>query len=160
MIRASKDGESLPSLCKPYSFFIMSKTLAVKFPRIMAGFYYVTLEGEVVGYVSKKVDGKEVSWQIYQTTETDLSQENLAPSSMVDETELFREAKDFAKNFFLTATSEMTEEQPNEVQDEVETPTLELQEPEWNETEEVAIEEDFFDDVNMSEEMEEELALV
>lgn len=142
----------------------MAKAPSVKFPRIQAGFYYVTLEGQVVGYISKKVDGKETSWQIYQTTETDLTQDNLLISTMIEETELFREAKDFSKEHFINSTpvTEVAEEETisDEVVTEV-TSTVELQEPEWNESEVLVVEEDdFFDEVNLSEELEEELALV
>lgn len=124
----------------------MAKAPVVKFPRIQAGFYTVTLEGELVGYISKKTEGKEVSWMIFNTNEPDLDMDSLPASMMVEETELFREAKEYAKEFFVN--------QPKMTQ-EVE--TVELQVPEWNEEN---TESDFFDNVNEYEEAESELVAV
>jgi len=124
----------------------MAKAPVVKFPRIQAGFYTVTLEGELVGYISKKTEGKEVSWMIFNTNEPDLDMDSLPASMMVEETELFREAKEYSKEFFVN--------QPKMTQ-EVE--TVELQVPEWNEEN---TESDFFDNVNEYEEAESELVAV
>lgn len=124
----------------------MAKAPVVKFPRIQAGFYTVTLEGELVGYISKKTEGKEVSWMIFNTNEPDLDMDSLPASMMVEETELFREAKEYSKEFFVN--------QPKMTQ-EIE--TVELQVPEWNEEN---TESDFFDNVNEYEEAEPELVAV
>jgi hypothetical protein len=124
----------------------MAKAPIVKFPRISAGFYTITLEGELVGYVAKKVDGKEVTWTIYNTNEPDLTLETLPTSAIVEETELFREAKENAKVYFLNRP------EPQEQEQEVE--TVELQVPDWSEDETP----DFFDELNEYEEAEAELA--
>ena len=125
----------------------MAKAPVVKFPRVIAGFYTVTLDGELVGYISKKVDGKDVSWNIYDTNEPDLTLETLPTSALIEETELFREAKESARTFFMNRP----EPQEEEVEPEVE--TVELQVPDWTEDEEA----DFFDEVNEYEEAEAEL---
>lgn len=129
----------------------MTKAPAVKFPRIVAGFYNVTLDGELVGYIAKKVEGKVTTWTVYNTNEPDLTIETLPVSAIADETELFREAKEFAKNYFpnLPATQE---DEVEEVEVEQEVETVELQAPEWSEDET----QDFFDEVNEFEEVEEE----
>lgn len=132
-----------------FEFLIMAKAPIVKFPRIIAGFYNVTLDGELVGYVSKKVDGKETTWTVYNTSEPDLTPETLLTSTIVEETELFREAKEIARNYFMNLPAPAPQEQ--EVEPEVE--TVELQVPDWSETET----EDFFDEVNEYEEAEAEL---
>ena len=126
----------------------MAKAPVVKFPRVIAGFYNVTLDGELVGYVSKKVDGKETTWTVYNTSEPDLTPETLLTSTIVEETELFREAKEIARNYFMNLPPVPQEQ---EVEPEVE--TVELQVPDWSETET----EDFFDQVNEYEEAEAEL---
>ena len=122
----------------------MAKAPAVKFPRVQAGFYNVTLDGALVGYVTKKVDGKEVSWQIFNTNEPNLDVDTLPISAMIEETELFREAKEVAKNYF-TNLPETPQEQ------EVE--PVELQVPDWTE----AYAPDFFDEANEYDEAEAEL---
>lgn len=129
----------------------MTKAPAVKFPRIVAGFYNVTLDGELVGYIAKKVEGKVTTWTVYNTNEPDLTIETLPVSTIADETELFREAKEFAKNYFpdLPTTQE---DETEEVEMEQEVETVELQDPEWSEDET----QDFFDEVNEFEEVEEE----
>lgn len=136
----------------------MAKAPAVKFPRIQAGFYNVTLEGELVGYIAKKVEGKVTTWTVYNTNEPDLTIETLPLSAIADETELFRDAKEFAKGYFPNATIQVQPEA--EVEDEVEmeqeVETVELQTPEWSEDET----QDFFDEMSEFEDvMEEELAL-
>ena len=129
----------------------MTKAPAVKFPRIVAGFYNVTLDGELVGYIAKKVEGKVTTWTVYNTNEPDLTIETLPVSTIADETELFREAKEFAKNYFpdLPTTQE---DETEEVEMEQEVETVELQAPEWSEDET----QDFLDEVNEFEEVEEE----
>lgn len=126
----------------------MAKSPIVKFPRITAGFYSITYDGELVGYISKKVEDKETTWSIYNTSEPDLTLETLPVSALVEETELFREAKENAKVFF--ANRPKVEE---EVKSESEFQTVELQKPDWSEDEIT----DFFDEVNEYEEVEAEL---
>lgn len=125
----------------------MAKAPVVKFPRVIAGFYNVTLDGELVGYVSKKVDGKETTWTVYNTSEPDLTPETLLTSTIVEETELFREAKEIARNYFMNLP------EPQEQEPEPEVETVELQVPDWSEDET----EDFFDEANEYEEAEAEL---
>lgn len=125
----------------------MAKAPVVKFPRVQAGFYNVTLDGELVGYVTKKVDGKETTWTVYNTSEPDLTPETLLTSTIVEETELFREAKEIARNYFMNLPAP----QEQEVEPEVE--AVELQVPDWSEDET----EDFFDEANEYEEAEAEL---
>jgi hypothetical protein len=129
----------------------MTKAPAVKFPRIVAGFYNVTLDGELVGYIAKKVEGKVTTWTVYNTNEPDLTIETLPVSAIADETELFREAKEFAKNYFPNLPTTQ-EDETEEVEMEQEVETVELQAPEWSEDET----QDFFDEVNEFEEVEEE----
>ena len=136
----------------------MSKGPVIKFPRIQAGFYNVTLEGELVGYIAKKVEGKVTIWTVYNTNEPDLAIETLPLSAIADETELFRDAKEFAKGYFPNAATqaEPEAEVEDEVEMEQEVETVELQAPEWNEDET----QDFFDEMSEFEDvMEEELAL-
>lgn len=130
----------------------MTKAPAVKFPRIVAGFYNVTLDGEIVGYIAKKVEGKVTTWTVYDTNEPDLTIETLPVSTIADETELFREAKEFAKNYFPNNLPATQEDETEEVEMEQEVETVELQAPEWSEDET----QDFFDEVNEFEEVEEE----
>lgn len=125
----------------------MAKAPVVKFPRLQAGFYTITLDGELVGYVTKKVDGKETTWTVYNTNEPDLTPETLLTSTIVEETELFREAKEIARNYFMNLP------EPQEQEPEPEVETVELQVPDWSEDET----EDFFDEANEYEEAEAEL---
>lgn len=125
----------------------MAKAPAIKFPRIQAGFYAITFDGELVGYIAKQGEAKDTSWFVYNTSEPDLTIETLPVSAMVDESDLFRVSKDFAKEFFTSAPSQ-----------EQEVETVELQAPEWNEMEPVS--EDFFDEASAFEDMIEEEELV
>lgn len=132
----------------------MAKAPAIKFPRVQAGFYNVTLDGQLMGYIAKKVDGKETSWIVYNTQEPDLTLETLPISAIVDESELFREAKEFSKQFFTQL--------PQEQESEPEVETVVLQEPEWAETtDELADDtQDLFDEMSEFEELVEEEELV
>jgi hypothetical protein len=132
--------------------FDMAKAPAIKFPRIQAGFYNVTLDGQLMGYIAKKVEGKDTTWVVYNTQEPELTMETLPISTIADETELFREAKEFSKKFF-------TELPQEENEPEVEVETVVLQEPEWAE-EAQDQPQDFFDEMNEYEEVEEELVAV
>jgi len=146
MMPSTGDEDSLTSAqtLQSFDFFIMTKAPVIKFPRIRAGFYSVTLDGELVGYIAKKAEGKETSWRIFNTAEYDLTLDTLPTSALIEETELFREAKEAAKDFFPNNIVEVQEQ-------EVE--TVELQVPDWSETET----EDFFDEANEYDEAEAEL---
>jgi hypothetical protein len=128
----------------------MAKAPAIKFPRITAGFYSITFDGELVGYVAKQGESKDASWFVYNTNEPDLTPDTLLVSTIVDESDLFRVSKDFAKGFFTSAPSQEQE------------PEAELQTPEWTETaDELADDaQDFFDEVNEFEDMVEDEELV
>jgi hypothetical protein len=128
----------------------MAKAPAIKFPRITAGFYSITFDGELVGYVAKQGESKDASWFVYNTNEPDLTPDTLLVSTIVDESDLFRVSKDFAKGFFTSAPSQEQE------------PEAELQTPEWTETaDELADDaQDFFDEVNEFEDMVEDEKLV
>lgn len=132
----------------------MAKAPAIKFPRIQAGFYSVTLDGQLMGYIAKKVDGKETSWIVYNTQEPDLTLETLPISAIADEEELFREAKEFSKQFFTQL--------PQEQEDEPEVETVVLQEPEWAESADEFVDDtqDFFDEMSEFEDLVEEEELV
>lgn len=144
----------------------MAKAPAIKFPRIEAGFYTVTRDGALMGYIAKKVEGKETSWMVFNTNDPEYGTtgvDTLPPTSMVEETELFREAKEYAREYFLNMEV-MTEEEENEEDEtpDMEVETLELQEPEWTESEAdvMASDEDLFDEASEFEDIvEEELAL-
>ena len=128
----------------------MAKAPAIKFPRITAGFYSITFDGELVGYVAKQGESKDASWFVYNTNEPDLTPDTLLVSTIVDESDLFRVSKDFAKGFFTSAPSQEQE------------PEAELQTPEWTETaDELADDaQDFSDEVNEFEDMVEDEKLV
>lgn len=145
----------------------MAKSQIVKFPRVEAGFYTVTFDGELVGYVAKKVEGKETTWSVYNTNEPDLTIETLPPSALVEESELFREAKEAAKTFFMNLPEPQEESEPeveivelqvpdwSEEDSELEFATADLQTSEWSE--EGESDPDFFDELNDYEEAEAEL---
>lgn len=82
----------------------MAKAPAIKFPRIEAGFYSITLEGEFVGYVMKEVDSdsKETNWYVFDDNEQGKDIAMLHPENAIDAPDgLLREAKESAKNYFL-----------------------------------------------------------
>lgn len=80
----------------------MAKQISIKFPRIEAGFYGVTKDGEFVGYVMKEVDGKETNWYIFDDKEQGKDIAMLHPENAIDAPDaLLREAKESAKNYFL-----------------------------------------------------------
>ena len=68
-----------------------------KFPRLEAGLYRVVMDKVDVGLIQKQVDGKEVSWWIYNTTTPD---EIGAMTSVGNPDDLLREAKDTAQKYF------------------------------------------------------------
>jgi hypothetical protein len=80
----------------------MAKQPTIKFPRIQAGFYNVTLDGELVGYVMSEKDGKEVNWYVFDNSTPDLPMDVFVPENAIDAPDsLFREAKESAKNYFM-----------------------------------------------------------
>lgn len=118
----------------------MAKSPTIKFPRISAGFYYVTLEGEVVGYIMKEVDmdSKETNWYIFDdaTPEKDIAM--LHPKDAIDTPDaLLREAKESAKQYFLN--------RPAKVESVVEVPTQ--NDAEWSDEFEVEIPDEDEDDM-------------
>jgi len=81
----------------------MAKAPVIKFPRISAGFYHVTKDGELVGYIMKEVeDTKETNWYIFDNATPDMDIAMLHPENAIDAPDgLFREAKESAKSYFL-----------------------------------------------------------
>ena len=109
----------------------MAKGPVIKFPRIEAGFYSVTRDGAIVGYIKKEVDGKEINWWIYDT----VNAENLDSQTSIDgPNELFREAKVDATAYFLNKKVEVA------------TPAPVVEKP--------VVEEDFFDAASAFEDVE------
>jgi hypothetical protein len=117
----------------------MAKAPTIKFPRVHAGFYSVTRDGELVGYIARQGDAKETSWFVYNDNTPELAVEDLQMETAVDENDLFRVSKDFAREFFANATmpavEAMEETEEAEEAEEAEVETLELQAPEWTEDE-------------------------
>jgi hypothetical protein len=104
----------------------MAKAKTFKFPRLTAGFYGITLEGEFVGYVMKEVesDSKETNWYVFDDNEQGKDIAMLHPENAIDAPDgLLREAKESAKNYFLN--------KPAKVED-VAAPAP-IQEAEWAE---------------------------
>ena len=122
----------------------MAKGPVIKFPRLEAGFYSVTRDGAIVGYIKKEVEGKETSWWIYDTVSADA----LNSQTAIDNpNELFREAKVDATAYFLNKNVEVAEvETPVEVA-KVATPAPVMEQPVVDE------EDDFFDSLSAFEEM-------
>lgn len=81
----------------------MAKSPVLKFPRIEAGFYSVTNDGELVGYIMREVeDSKETNWYIFDNATPDMDIAMLHPEDAIDAPDgLFREAKESAKTYFL-----------------------------------------------------------
>jgi hypothetical protein len=81
----------------------MAKAPILKFPRIEAGFYSVTKDGELIGYIMREVeDNKETNWYIFDNATPDMDIAMLHPEDAIDAPDgLFREAKESAKTYFL-----------------------------------------------------------
>ena len=122
----------------------MAKGPVIKFPRVEAGFYSVTRDGAIVGYIKKEVDGKEINWWIYDTVNVD----NLDSQTAIDgPNELFREAKVDATAYFLYKNVEVAEvKAPVEVATPTPAPVME----------QPVVEEDFFDSLSAFEDAEDE----
>jgi hypothetical protein len=120
----------------------MAKGPVIKFPRIEAGFYSITLDGALVGYIKKEVDGKETNWWVYDTVDM----EDLSSETAIDTAnELFREAKVDATAYFLSKNVEVAEVKAPV---EVPTPAPVMEQP--------VVEEDFFDAASAFEDVEDE----
>lgn len=110
----------------------MAKQPTIKFPRLEAGFYSVTKDGEFVGYVMKEMEGKETNWYIFDDNVPGKDIAMLHPENAIDAPDaLLREAKESAKNYFLNKPevveaislpkeAEWVEEAPEAVGDEPE----------------------------------------
>jgi hypothetical protein len=81
----------------------MAKSPIVKFPRMTAGFYSVTKDGELVGYIMREVeDTKETNWYVFDNASPDMDIAMLHPEDAIDAPDgLFREAKESAKTYFM-----------------------------------------------------------
>ena len=103
-----------------------------------AGFYSITRDGVIVGYIKKEVDGKETNWWVYDTVDM----ENLSSETAIDTAnELFREAKVDATAYFLDKKVEVAE-----VADVIEAPAPVIEQP-------VVDEDDFFDTASVFEDV-------
>lgn len=103
----------------------MAKAPTIKFPRISAGFYGITMDGEFVGYVMKEVnDSKEAEWYIFDDNTPGKDIAMLHPDNAIDTPDdLFREAKDSAKQYFLNRPKKMIEAEVK----------MQLKDAEWSE---------------------------
>jgi hypothetical protein len=106
----------------------MAKAPTIKFPRIEAGFYSITKDGELVGYIMRELtDDKETNWYIFDNPTPDLDIAMLHPETAIDHPDdLFREAKENAKTYFLNRP----------VKAEVSTPVAPLEDAQWSEEDE------------------------
>lgn len=106
----------------------MAKAPTIKFPRIEAGFYSITKEGELVGYIMREIsDDKETNWYIFDNPTPDLDIAMLHPENAIDHPDdLFREAKENAKAYFLARP----------VTAEVAAPIAPMEAPQWIESDE------------------------
>ena len=107
----------------------MAKSPIVKFPRIEAGFYSVTKDGELVGYIMREVeDTKETNWYTFDNATPDLDIAMLHPEDAIDAPDgLFREAKESAKAYFLNRP----------IQTEVVAQVAPVEQAQWSEEEDV-----------------------
>lgn len=102
----------------------MAKSPSIKFPRIEAGFYSITKDGELVGYVMKELDSdsKETNWYVFDDNVPEKDIAMLNPADAIDTPDsLLREAKETAKNYFLN--------KPIVVEDTVQ--AVQLNEEDW-----------------------------
>lgn len=103
----------------------MAKSSAIKFPRVTGGFYQVTKDGELVGYIMKEESNKEINWYVFDNSTPDLDVAMLHPDTSIDAPDsLLREAKDSAKAYFLNKPVAVAE------------PVVEIAAPDWSESEE------------------------
>lgn len=103
----------------------MAKSSVIKFPRVTGGFYQVTKDGELVGYIMKEESNKEINWYIFDNATPDLDVAMLHPDTSIDAPDgLLREAKDSAKAYFMNKPVAVVE------------PVVEIAAPDWSESEE------------------------
>ena len=103
----------------------MAKSSVIKFPRVTGGFYQVTKDGELVGYIMKEESNKEINWYVFDNPTPDLDVAMLRPDTSIDAPDgLLREAKDTAKAYFLNKPVAVAE------------PVAEIAAPDWSESEE------------------------
>ena len=101
----------------------MAKSSVIKFPRVTGGFYQVTKDGELVGYIMKEDSNKEINWYVFDNGTPDLDVAMLHPDTSIDAPDsLLREAKDSAKAYFLNKPVAVTE------------PVVEIAAPDWSES--------------------------
>ena len=102
----------------------MAKSSVIKFPRVTGGFYQVTKDGELVGYIMKEESNKEINWYVFDNPTPDLDVAMLHPDTSIDAPDgLLREAKDSAKAYFLNKLVAVAE------------PVVEIAAPDWYESE-------------------------
>ena len=111
----------------------MAKGPSFKFPRITAGFYSITKDGEFMGYIMKEVDdgSKETNWWVISDSTEGKDQSMMNTENSIDSPDsLLREAKETAKNYFLnhspveqTQVSSSVNSELNETENE---PSVEL----------------------------------
>ena len=103
----------------------MAKSSVIKFPRVTGGFYQVTKDGELVGYIMKEESNKEINWYVFDNATPDLDVAMLHPDTSIDAPDgLLREAKDSAKAYFLNKPVAVAE------------PVVVIATPDWSESEE------------------------
>ena len=123
----------------------MAKSSVIKFPRVTGGFYQVTKDGELVGYIMKEETNKEINWYVFDDPTPDLDVAMLHPDTSIDAPDgLLREAKDSAKSYFLNKPVAVAE------------PVVEIATPDWSEGED---DDDYEEDVEIvftDDELEEE----
>lgn len=109
----------------------MAKAPVIKFPRIEAGFYNVTMDGELVGYIMREVtDDKDTNWYIFDNATPELDVAMLHPKTAIDAPDgLFREAKENAKAYFLNRPAKA----------KVEVPAAPMKQEQWSEEVEVEL---------------------
>lgn len=103
----------------------MAKAPVIKFPRIQAGYYGITRDGEFVGYIMKEVndDSKETNWWVINDSVPEKEPFMINTADAIDSPDsLLREAKETAKNHFL-----------NEKPTQSISPISPLKEVEWDE---------------------------
>jgi len=93
----------------------MTKAPTVKFPRIQAGFYSVTKDGEQMGYIVKQTEGKETNWYIFDDATPDREMDSFDFELAIDgPNDLFREAKEEAIPYFQAKEVAIVEAEPAE----------------------------------------------
>lgn len=147
----------------------MAKAPTIKFPRVHAGFYMVTQNDELRGYIMKEVtDDKETNWYTFDNNDPTMDIATLKPEDAIDSPdELFREAKESARKYFLENPMKV-EAQVVEIAPEAEWAESSVEsedEGDWEEntivldTDEDGVEFELMSDEDMESILEEELAI-